>query len=200
LAMSETPNAAIRNDVIYNSLWASVDWPAALTTNQTYVRGRLNLENFVRKLPSWVAPTDIQSGVYKLINVNSNKCVEVGGSNTGNGSGINQWSCYTGANQEWRIESLGSGLYKLKAMHSGRVMGVGASSMVDRAKVVQWDDVGVADQKWRIEAYGSGYRLIASHSGKCLDLFNFAANDGFQLEQNICNNGTAQQFKLKALF
>jgi Subtilase family/Ricin-type beta-trefoil lectin domain-like len=200
LAMSETPNAANRNDVIYNSLWNGMDWPASLTTNQTYVRGRLNLEKFLRNLPGWTAPTDIQAGVYQVSNVNSSKCLDVKDVSTTNGAAVQQWGCGNGDNQKWRIESLGAGLYKFKAMHSGRVMGVGASSMVDRAKVVQWDDVGVADQKWRIEAYGSGYRLIASHSGKCLDLYNFAANDGFQLEQTVCNTGTAQQFKLKALF
>jgi hypothetical protein len=200
LAMSETPNAANRNDVIYNSLWNGMDWPASLTTNQTYVRGRLNLEKFLRNLPGWTAPTDIQAGVYQVSNLNSSKCLDVTDVSTANGAIIQQWSCGAADHQKWRIEPVGAGMYKLKAMHSGKVMDVSGVSLADRAKIHQWGDLGTANQKWLIQAYGSGYRLIASHSGKCLDLFNFAANDGFQLEQTICNTGTAQQFKLKALF
>jgi thermitase len=205
LAMSETPDPNKRKSVIRDPatnspfLWNAQDWPTSLNLSG-YTRGRLNLENFIRNVPGWVAPTDIQSGVYKLINVNSNKCVEVGGSNTGNGSGINQWSCYTGANQEWRIESLGSGLYKLKAMHSGRLMSIGASNQTDGAKVIQWDDGTYNDQKWYIQASGSGYQLKVFHSGKCLDVYNYSTADGIQLQQWPCSGVSAQQFKLKALF
>jgi thermitase len=205
LAMSETPNAAIRNDVIYNSLWASVDWPAALTTNQTYVRGRLNLENFVRKLPSWVAPTDIQAGVYQVANVNSGKCFDVISGSLENYATIQQWGCFNNLNQQWRIEPVGSGLYKLKAMHSGRVLTIGGSwansgKLVDGAPIVQWDDNNGTEQKFYIQASGTGYQIKSQVSGKCLDIFNWSTSDGQALQQWACSGNAPQQFKLKALF
>jgi thermitase len=201
LAMSETPNAANRNDVIYNSLWNSLDWPSSLTANQTYVRGRLNLEKFLRNLPGWTAPTDIQAGVYQVFNVNSNKCLDVTGVSTANGANIQQWGCGGADHQKWRIESLGSGLYKLKAMHSGRVMDVFNGSGSDGAKIHQWDsNSSLSSQKWAIQPSGSGYQIVNSFSGKCLDIWNWSTTDGQQLQQWTCSGVTAQQFKLKALF
>jgi thermitase len=200
LSMSETVLAQRGN--LNNALWQGLEWSGSnfVASNGLNLGGRLNLEKFVRNLPGWTAPTDIQAGIYQVANVNSDKCLDVKDNSSANAAAVQQWGCGVGDNQRWRIEPVGSGLYKLKAMHSGKVMDVSSVSIVDRAKIHQWEDLGTSNQKWLIQAYGSGYRLIANHSGKCLDLFNFAANDGFQLEQNICNTGTAQQFKLKALF
>jgi thermitase len=203
LGMSEIAPAQRVN--LSNALkFAVLDWPSAtyfMGADGVRRGGRFNFESFMRNLPGWTEPTNIQAGVYQIANVNSGKCIDVNGASLENAASVIQWSCdNSDLNQQWRIEPVGSGLYKLKAMHSGKVMDVSGVSIADRAKIHQWDDLGTANQKWRIEAYGSGYRLIASHSGKCLDLFNFATSDGFQFEQNICNTGTAQQYKLKALF
>ena len=198
LVMSETPNSANRNDVIRSSLWPSLDWPTVLATNQAYARGRLNLEKFVRNLPGWVAPTDIQAGIYRVDNLNSGKSLDVTGAS--NEAAVQQWTYGNSENQKWRIEPLGSGLYKLKAMHSGRLLSIGASNMADGAKTTQWDDGTYNDQKWFIQASGSGYRLVAYHSGKCLDVPSSSTANGVQLQQWTCNGSSAQQFILKALF
>jgi thermitase len=206
LAMSETPNPNMRKSVIRDPatnaafLWSSQDWPSSLSLSG-YTRGRLNLEDFVRNLPGWTEPTDVQAGVYQVVNVNSSKCLDVKDKIVANEAAVQQWGCNNiGDNQKWQIESLGAGLYKLKAMHSGRLMSIGASNMADGAKVTQWDDGTYNDQKWFIQPSGSGYRLVAYHSGKCLDVPNFSTTDGVQLQQWTCNGSGAQKFKLKALF
>jgi thermitase len=205
LGLSEMPVSQRVN--IQKALWTSqsangMDFgPAQYTgSNGNLYGGRLNLEKFVRNLPGWVAPTDIQSGVYQVANVNSGKCLDVRNAGTINETPVDQYACNTGDHQKWRIESLGSGLYKLKAMHSGRLLSIGASNQTDGAKVIQWDDGTYNDQKWYIQASGSGYRLVAYHSGKCLDVWNWSTADGQQLQQWTCSGTTAQQFKLKALF
>jgi thermitase len=201
LAMSETPKAADRNELIKTTLSTSLDWPSSLIANETYVRGRLNLEKFVRNLPGWTAPTDTQAGIYQVVNLNSNKCLDVQDKSTANGAAIQQLACNTaGENQKWQIEALGAGLYKLKAMHSGRLMSIGQSNQADGAKTIQWDDGTYNDQKWFIQASGNGYRLVAYHSGKCLEVPNFETTDGLQLQQATCTGSSAQQFNLKALF
>jgi thermitase len=204
LGMSEMPVAQRGN--IQKALWTSqsangMDFgPAQYTgSNGNLYGGRINLEKFVRNLPGWTAPTDIQSGIYQVANVNSGKCLDVRSAGTINETPVDQYACHTGDNQKWRIESLGTGLYKLKAMHSGRLLSVGAGNLADGAKVIQWDDGTYNDQKWYIQASGSGYRLVAYHSGKCLDVWNWSTAD-IQLQQTTCNGSTAQQFKLKALF
>ena len=203
LAMSETPDPNKRKFVIRDPatnvpfLWNSLDWPTSLNLSG-YTRGRLNLENYVRNLPGWTEPTNIQAGVYQVTNVNSGKCLDVGG--TANNAIVQQWGCANVDNQKWQIESLGAGLYKLKAMHSGRLLSIGASNPADGAKTIQWDDGTYIDQKWSIQASGSGYRLVVLHSGKCLDVPNFGTADGLQLQQMTCNGSSKQQFKLRALF
>jgi Ricin-type beta-trefoil lectin domain-like len=200
LGMSETATSQRGN--LQNALWYGMDWgTSSFTASNGYsLGGRLNLESFVRNLPGWTVPTDLQAGVYQVINANSNKCLDVANNSTANNAAIQQWTCGTGDNQKWKIEPVGAGLYKLTAIHSGRVIGIGASGMADGVKAVQWDWVGVADQKWYIQASGSGYRIVASHSNKCLDVWNFSTADGIQLQQWTCSGNTAQQFKLKALF
>ena len=205
LAMSETPTANMRKNVIRDPatntayLWGSLDWPTSLNLSG-YIRGRLNLEKFMRNLPGWTAPTDIQAGIYRVDNVNSGKSLDVVSASTANEAAVQQWGYFNNENQKWRIEPLGSGLYKLKAMHSGRLLSIGASNMADGAKTTQWDDGTYNDQKWYIQASGSGYRLVAYHSGKCLDVPNFSTADGVQLQQWTCSGSSAQQFILKALF
>jgi thermitase len=205
LVMSETSNTLNRTRVLYNPVapnafyWnAGQDWPASLILSG-YQRGRLNLENFVRSLSGWTAPTDIQAGVYQVVNVNSGKCMDVLGGSTVSNTAVQQTTCGTGNNQKWQIESLGAGLYKLKAMHSGKLLSIGQSDMADKAKTIQWDDGTYIDQKWAIQASGSGYKLVVLHSGKCLDVASSSTAD-IQLQQNKCSGNSNQQFKLKALF
>jgi hypothetical protein len=210
LAMSETPNPSHRTQVIYNpisntaSYWNSQDWPASLNISG-YARGRLNLEKFVRNAPGWVAPTDVQAGVYQVINVNSNKCLDVNAASMVNLAAVQQWTCWGGDNQKFQIESVGVGLYKLKAMHSGRVVSISGTwansgKLVDGAPVTQWDDINGDEQKFYLQASGAGYMIKSQLSNKCLDISNFSTADGIQLQQFTCNGSTAQQFKLKALF
>jgi thermitase len=208
LGLSEMPVNQRSN--IQKALWTSssangMDFgPAQYTgSNGNLYGGRLNLEKFVRNLPGWIAPTDIQAGVYQVTNVNSGKCLDVKDASTANLAAVQQSGCSNGDNQKWRIESLGSGLYKLKAMHSGRLLSVSGgvpANQADGAKTIQWDDGTYNDQKWAIQPSGSGYQLKVLHTGKCLDVYNWSTADGQQLQQWPCNGATAQQFKLKALF
>jgi Subtilase family/Ricin-type beta-trefoil lectin domain-like len=209
LAMSEMPNANNRNRVIYDPtsnvppLWNSLDWPTALSNNASYVRGRLNLENFIRNLPDWSTPTDIQAGIYQVVNVKSNKCLDVVNGGVDDGVEVKQYTCSTGDNQRWQIEPVGAGLYKLKAVHSGRALSIGGGTPgneVNGAKAIQWEDGNYNTQQWLIEASGSGYRLVVNHSGKCLNVANGSISNLAALIQQVCSITTNQQFKLKALF
>jgi thermitase len=211
LAMSETPNPNMRKSVIRDPvtnaafLWSSQDWPSSLSLSG-YTRGRLNLEDFVRNLPGWTAPTDIQAGVYQITNVNSGKCLDVKDALTANYATLQQWGCFaTNENQKWQIEPVGTGIYKLKAMHSGRVISIGgpwtnSGKLVDGAPIVQWDDITGAEQKFYIQPSGTGYAIKSQLSNKCLDIWNWSTTDGQALQQWTCTGTAAQQFKLKALF
>jgi thermitase len=207
LGMSEMPVAQRGN--IQNALWGTtyngpgMDWGASsfIATDGTTMGGRLNLEKFVRSLPGWTIPTDIQAGIYQLVNVNSSKCVNVAGAATANNIAIQQITCNVNSDsQKWRIEPAGTGLYKLTAMHSGRVLAIPNAVMTNDAKAMQWDWANISNQKWAIPTSGTTFKLIVNHSSKCLDVTLSGLTDGTAVQQYTCNGTNAQQFKLKALF
>jgi Subtilase family/Ricin-type beta-trefoil lectin domain-like len=198
LAYADMPNTADRSQIEY-SLWYNIDWTVASGGVQG-VYGRLNLERLIRSLPGWTEPTAIQPGVYNVVNVNSNKCLDVNAGGLTNGTLIQQWTCYAGNNnQKWRIEPVGSA-YKLTAVHSGKVLDVKNASMADGGTIHQWDYVSPVNQLWNITKLGSGYQLTNVHSGKNLDVLNFGTADGATIQQTGYNGSTAQQFRLQALF
>ncbi|MEK3916579.1 RICIN domain-containing protein [Paenibacillus sp. FSL H7-0331] len=54
---------------------------------------------------------DVGNGLFKIINVNSGKALEVASGNTTNGAKVQQ-NDYTGAaRQQWRIQPVGGGQY-----------------------------------------------------------------------------------------
>jgi thermitase len=198
LAYADMPNAADRSQIEY-SLWYSMDWTVASGGVQG-VYGRLNLERLLRGLPGWTEPTAIQPGVYNLVNVNSNKCLDVTNGWADNGMKIQQWPCLGGNNQKWKIEPVGAH-YKLTAVHSGKVLEVNGVSTANGAIIDQWDYVpGANNELWNITKLGSGYQFTAVHSGKNLDVPNFSTADGTALQQWANNGSSAQQFRLQALF
>jgi thermitase len=197
LVDSEMPNPANYNQIT-NILWSSMDFVATVPTGAG--QQRLNLERLIRNAPGWTEPTSIQSGVYNLVNVNSNKCLDVFNADTTNGAKVIQWGCNGGNNQKWKIEPVGA-YYKLTAVHSGRVLEVNGASTANGAFIDQWDYVaGANNELWNITKLGSGFQLVAVHSGKNLDVQNFGTADGTIIQQTAYNGSTAQQFRLQALF
>jgi hypothetical protein len=196
LADAEMPNPADRSHV-NDYLWNGMDFVASVPSGAG--QQRLNLEKMIRSLTGWTEPTNLQSGVYNLVNVNSNKCVDVYYADTTNGARVLQWTCNGGNNQKWKIEPVGT-YYKLTAVHSGKVLDVSGASTANGATVQQWDFGNASNQLWSISKLGSGFQLVAVHSGKNLDVQNFGTADGATIQQTAYNGSTAQQFKLQALF
>lgn len=72
---------------------------------------------------------------------------------------------------------------------------VGAST-ADGAEIAQYACNGGANQQWQVQGEGSGYlRLVARHSGKCLDVTGWSTTDGARLEQWTCHGGANQQWQ-----
>ena len=84
---------------------------------------------------------------YKLVNVNSNKCADVGAD--GNGAQVWQWGCYDTTNQIWTKKKQGDG-FALVSKRSGRCVDVLGASQDDGATVVQWDCDASDRQTWKI--------------------------------------------------
>ncbi len=78
------------------------------------------------------------NGWYRVISQASNKVIDVAANSVADGANIQQWTAGTGANQQWRIETLGDGSVRLVARHSGKVLDVAAGSAADGANIQQW--------------------------------------------------------------
>jgi hypothetical protein len=62
--------------------------------------------------------------------------------------------------------------------------------------VKQYPCNGAAHQQWQFQDQGNGhYRLVARHSGKCLDVASAFVDDGARLIQYTCGSATNQQFQ-----
>ena len=81
-------------------------------------------------------------------------------------------------------------------------MEVADASTADNANVQQWDFTGGENQQWQLEDMGDGYyRLLARHSGKCLEVQDWNYNDGGNLVQgalgdNYQNNDKARIYTI----
>ncbi|MCB0112170.1 MAG: RICIN domain-containing protein, partial [Caldilineaceae bacterium] len=141
-------------------------------------------------------PSGIQPGVYQLVNVGSNLCVDVNGGSTSNGARIIQWSCHTGNNQKWRVETVGTH-YRLTAVHSNKVIDVYGGSTRAGAKLIQWSWHSGTNQQWTIRAVADGvYEIVSVKSSLCMDVTNGSTSRGTDLQQWTCNGSNAQRWRL----
>lgn len=70
------------------------------------------------------------------------------------------------------------------------------NSAADSAVALQYTCVGGLNQQWRLQGAGDGYvRVLAQHSGKCLDVANNSTADGAFANQYRCTTGTNQQWR-----
>jgi predicted alpha-1,2-mannosidase len=117
----------------------------------------------------------------------ANKCVDVSGSNTANGTHIQLWTCNNTQAQAWTYNADGS----LRAL--GKCADVTNGGTANNTLIQLYDCNQSAAQVWQPD--GSG-RLVNPQSGRCLDVPNSNSADGTQLQIYDCNTSAAQQWHL----
>ncbi|WP_315074018.1 RICIN domain-containing protein [uncultured Clostridium sp.] len=136
----------------------------------------------------------ITSGkTYKLININSNKALDVYAAQTANYSNVDIYSDNDTGAQKWKIVTNSDGTYKLINTASNRALDVYAAKTDDYTNVDIYDDNGSNAQKWRINQNSDGsYKLINVGSNKALDVYA-AKIDDYTNVDIFSDNGTAAQ-------
>ncbi len=186
--MSSSTNKATLTDYLWNSMNFSL-------TSNTGIQGArlLDVEKLIRTLPGWTQP------IFQVVNVNSNKCLEVYAANLADGGNIDQWWCYNGTANQWKLISEGTN-YKVINVNSGKAMNVVGSSSSDGANVNQWIYGGTNNQKWTLASNGDGsFQIKAVHSSKCLDVSGSSIADGGNVNQWSCNTSNSQKWKIQLL-
>jgi pectate lyase C len=133
---------------------------------------------------------------FSLVNVNSNKCLDVNGRSTADGALVIQWPCTGSPNQRFTTEDAGSGWVRLRAQHSNKCIGVAGSSTADGALIEQRTCGSGTNQQWQLQDQGGGQlRLTPRHSGKAADVINCSTADAAQVRQWTWLNNNCQRFR-----
>ncbi|CAM3205059.1 glycosyl hydrolase [Corallococcus sp. ZKHCc1 1396] len=138
---------------------------------------------------------------YRMVNKATGKCLDLVGPSAADGAGLHQWTCHTGASQQWALVATDSGYSRLVSRYSGKVLDVEGVSAADGARAQQWSWAGGANQQFKPVATSGGFsRFEARHSGKVLDVANcWNTGDGAALQQWVWANNDCQQFRLEAM-
>ncbi|MBU5445214.1 glycosyl hydrolase [Paenibacillus sp. MSJ-34] len=139
----------------------------------------------------------VESGkVYKLINPNSGKALDVNAAGTANGTNVQIWEDNGSGAQKWRVVSNGDGTYKLVNPNSGKALDVNNSGTANGTNVQIWNDNGSGAQKWQIVSNGDGtYKLINPNSGKALDVSGSGTANGTNVQIWNDNGSGAQKWR-----
>ncbi|MFJ6675020.1 RICIN domain-containing protein [Actinosynnema sp. NPDC091369] len=89
------------------------------------------------------------------------------------------------------------GHHTVRNRANGLELAVLDASTADAAPVIGWPHTGTPNQRWRFEANPQGWELVASHSGKALDLPESSLADGTQAIQFARSSGINQTLRVR---
>lgn len=123
----------------------------------------------------------------QIVSVYANKCVDVAGAQTANGTAVQIFDCNGTAAQRWTIASDNT----VRAL--GKCMDVVGGGTANHTLVQLYDCNGTGAQAWLPQADGS---LLNPQSGRCLDDLGFATANGSRLGIWDCNGLSNQKWTI----
>jgi hypothetical protein len=121
-----------------------------------------------------------------LRGVGSQRCLDVPGAATANGTLLQIWDCNGGANQQWTALSNGE-----LQVYGNKCLDVPNHATAVGTRVEIWDCNGGANQQWTLNANGT---VVGRESGLCLDVTGAGTANGTAVELWTCNGGSNQQW------
>ncbi|MEE4540629.1 ricin-type beta-trefoil lectin domain protein [Streptomyces sp. V4-01] len=115
---------------------------------------------------------------------NSNKCADLSGGSSANGTHVQLWDCNNTAAQSWTRQADGT------VRANGNCLDVNGGHTADGTLVQEWACNGTGAQQWTV----SNGALVNPVSGKCLDVPGGNTANGTQLEIWTCNGGANQRW------
>lgn len=177
-------------------LFEKTDLAAGPHTIKVVCTGTKNTasSNTVCALDAFAAlPFPTPSVLYKVLNKNSGKTIDVSGASTAAAANVIQWNDTAAQNQRWLWFPVGDGSYEIVNQNSGQLLDVSGASTADDATVVQQPDNNAASQHWTLVAAGNGYYKIKNaNSGKLLAVSGSSTAAGAQLVQTTDTNADSQ--------
>jgi hypothetical protein len=148
-----------------------------------------------------IASHAVEAGAtYRLIRRGSEKCLDLHGNGTADGTNLQQYTCHGGGNQRFRLERLASGAYQLVHPTSGKCVDIYWAGTSNGTNVQLYRCNGTAAQAFQLEHRpGDTWRLRNPHSGKCLDVAGGSSASGANVQIWSCSSGDAQHWRLEKL-
>ncbi|MFJ9598271.1 RICIN domain-containing protein [Streptomyces virginiae] len=149
---------------------------------------------------------------YEIRVAHSDKCLDVAWQSANHGAGVVQGNCTGATNQAWKLIPLGGDHFAIKAMHSDKCLDVAWASKAHGASVIQANCSGGDNQAWAfyggpqyqrnsdgqfMPQVGANYKVMAKHSGHCLNVKNASLAHGQPTVQAHCTApGYHEQWRL----
>lgn len=152
-----------------------------------------------------VAPPDVDdddivtngsfNGTYFMVADHSGKALDTWEWGTANGTNIAQYDFWEGEAQQFNITPVNNPWHRISpVIATGQAMQVANCATNAGANIQTWAYSGQECQQFRFEMAGQGmYRIIARHSGMCVEVLNASTADGANVVQNTCVDGARSQ-------
>jgi hypothetical protein len=126
------------------------------------------------------------TGTGVLRGVSSNRCLDVPGRSTTNGTLLQIWDCNGGTNQQWTYLSNGE-----LQVYGNKCLDVPNHSITAGTRVDIWDCNGGTNQLWNLNSDGT---VAGRESGLCLDVTGAGTANGTPVEIWTCNASSNQKW------
>lgn len=164
-----------------------IQWPYANAANE-----RWRIEP--------VSPNNVVAATYTLVNVNSQKVLDVASLTPTAGANVHQWTDWGGLNQRWNVLPTADGYVELAPVFApGMRLEVAGGALGNGGNVQQGLASGSAAQRWAFERQLDGsWRLTNLNSGRTLDVSGGSLADGGNVHQWDWINVANERWMLRA--
>ncbi len=121
-----------------------------------------------------------------LRGVGSNRCLDVPGQATANGTLLQIWDCNGGGNQQWTYLSNGE-----LQVYGSKCLDVPGHATAPGTRVEIWDCNGGANQQWNLNSDGT---VVGRESGLCLDVTGAGTANATPVEIWTCTGASNQKW------
>lgn len=137
------------------------------------------------------------SKVYRLVNRNSGKVLDVYGYGKADGTRVQQYTWTVAACQKFTLAPTGDGYFAIRDQNSGKLVEIGNLSRDDGGTANIWSAADVHQQHWAVTPLAGGYVLLTNRlSGKMLEVAGASTPDETVADQVEPSGAPEQQWQL----
>ncbi|MDN3241465.1 non-reducing end alpha-L-arabinofuranosidase family hydrolase [Glycomyces tritici] len=126
----------------------------------------------------------------QLRGTGSNRCLDVPNQSTTNGTQVQIYDCWTGANQQW---TYANGELSVYSGGTKKCLDANGGGTTNGTTAIIWSCHGGANQRWNMNSNGT---ISNAASGLCLDVAAAATANGSKVQLWTCHTGTNQRWTL----